>query len=68
MKNRLGIAVYALEYWYFGDERCKKTLLDHFHVSSLAGLGLGEHELRDHRSRCTASVSDGNTENSRSQT
>ena len=45
LKNRLGIAVNALENWYFGDERCKKTLLDH-------------------RSRCTASVSDGNTENS----
>ena len=42
LKNRLGIAVNALENWYFGDERCKKTLLDHFHVSSLAGLGLGE--------------------------
>ena len=42
LKNRLGIAVNALENWYFGDERCKKTQLDHFHVSSLAGLGLGE--------------------------
>ena len=42
LKNRLGIAVNALENWYFGDERCKQTLLDNFHVSSLAGLGLGE--------------------------
>ena len=42
LKNRLGIAVNALDNWYFGDERSKKTLLVHFHVSSLARLGLGE--------------------------
>ena len=43
LKNRLGIAVNALDNWYFGDERCKRTLMEHFHVSNLAGLGLGDY-------------------------
>ncbi|MBQ8185140.1 MAG: DNA mismatch repair protein MutS [Lachnospiraceae bacterium] len=42
MKHRLGIAVYALEDWYFDDELCRKTLLGHFHVSSLEGLGISD--------------------------
>ena len=29
-----------MESWYFDDELCKKTLLEHFHVSDLQGLGL----------------------------
>ena len=43
LKERLGIAVNALDSWYFGDERCKKTLMEHFHVAGLAGLGLGDY-------------------------
>ena len=43
LKERLGIAVNALDNWYFGDERCKKTLMEHFHVTSLSGLGLGDY-------------------------
>ena len=40
LKFRLNIALYPLESWYFDDEVCKNTLLEHFQVSSLAGLGL----------------------------
>ncbi len=42
LKNRLGIAVYALDSWYFDDSMCEKTLKEHFKVASLEGLGL-EH-------------------------
>mgnify|MGYP000490143368 FL=1 len=40
LKFRLNIAVYPLESWYFDDELCRKTLLEHFQVASLQGLGL----------------------------
>ena len=40
LKFRLGIALYPLESWYFDDELCRRTLLEHFQVSDLAGLGL----------------------------
>ena len=43
LKTRLGISVYPLEAWYFDDEQCENTLKEHFHVSSLAGLGLGDY-------------------------
>ena len=33
-----------MEFWYFGDELCHKTLLEHFHISSLEGLGLGDYD------------------------
>ena len=42
LKSRLGMAVYALDDWYFDDELCRKTLLSHFKVSSLEGLGIGD--------------------------
>lgn len=42
MKERLGIAMYTLENWYFDDELCKNTLLEHFHVKSLEGLGVAD--------------------------
>ena len=38
MKDRLGITIYSLESWYFDDEVCRKKLLEHFEVSSFAGL------------------------------
>ncbi len=40
MKDRLHISVNALETWYFDDAVSAQTLMDHFHVSSLSGLGL----------------------------
>ena len=43
MKNRLGIAVYSLEAWYFSDETAENTLKDHFKVQSLEGLGLSDY-------------------------
>ncbi|OUP51048.1 DNA mismatch repair protein MutS [Lachnoclostridium sp. An181] len=44
LKDRLGITVYSLDSWYFDDMLCKKTLLEHFHVSSLEGLGLKDYD------------------------
>ncbi|MEF9945112.1 MAG: DNA mismatch repair protein MutS [Lachnospiraceae bacterium] len=44
MKNRLEIAIYALDSWYFDDELCKKTLQEHFKVASLEGLGLHDYD------------------------
>lgn len=44
MKNRLGIAIYSLEAWYFSDEMAENTLKDHFKVKSLEGLGLHDYE------------------------
>ncbi len=43
LKNRLGIAVYALDTWYFDDAMCEKTLKEHFKISSLEGLGLSDY-------------------------
>ena len=40
LKFRLNIAVYPLEAWYFDDELCRNTLLEHFGVADLSGLGL----------------------------
>ena len=44
MRNRLGISVSALESWYFADEQARRTLLDHFKVASLEGLGLNDYD------------------------
>lgn len=40
MKNRIGVMVYSLDTHYFDDDTCRKFLLKHFHVNSLAGLGI----------------------------
>ncbi len=40
MKGRLGITIYSLDTWYFDDAVCRQKLLEHFKVSSFAGLGL----------------------------
>ena len=40
LKNRLKISVYALEPWYFDDDGCRKCLMEHFKVKTLAGMGL----------------------------
>lgn len=44
LRNRLHISVFALESWYFGDDLCKQTLLEHFMISSLEGLGLADYD------------------------
>ncbi len=40
LKGRLGITIYALENVYFDEINCKKCLQKHFHVNTLAGLGI----------------------------
>lgn len=40
LKGRLGMAVYTLEPWYFDDDGCRKCMMNHFKVNTLAGLGL----------------------------
>ncbi len=40
MKERLHISVFSLDSWYFDDALCAQNLMEHFHVSSLSGLGL----------------------------
>ncbi len=44
MKDRLGITIYSLDAWYFDDAVCRQKLLDHFKVSSFAGLGLADYD------------------------
>ncbi len=44
LKEKLGITVYSLDAWYFDDSICQRTLLDHFHVNGLDGLGLGDFD------------------------
>ena len=43
LKNRLGIAIYSLDAWYFDDAMCEKVLKEHFKISSLEGLGLVDY-------------------------
>ena len=40
MRERLHISVFSLDSWYFDDALCARNLMEHFHVSSLSGLGL----------------------------
>ncbi len=40
LKGRLQIAVYPLEPHFFDEDRCRKSLLKHFHVTSLQGMGV----------------------------
>lgn len=42
LRTRLSISIFTLEDWYFDDDLCEGALKEHFHVSSLAGLGLGD--------------------------
>ena len=43
LKERLGIAIYSLDAWYFDDAMCERILKDHFQVGTLEGLGLGDY-------------------------
>lgn len=45
LSERLGIAISALEPRYFDKDICNRALCQHFHVSSLEGLGLQEYSL-----------------------
>lgn len=44
LKDRLHIVISALETHYFDDAVCKEILKEHFRVSSLDGLGLGDYD------------------------
>lgn len=44
IKHRLHIAVSPLDAWYFGDELAKTTILEHFKVKQLEGLGLTDYD------------------------
>lgn len=44
LKERLGIAISALDAWYFDDALCKGKILEHFKVASLEGLGLQDYD------------------------
>ena len=44
LKNRKQIAISSIDSWYFGDDLAKETLLSHFHIQTLQGLGLEDYE------------------------
>ena len=44
LRSRYQTAVSSLDGRYFSDEGCRKVLKEHFHVSSLEGLGLADHD------------------------
>ena len=44
LKHKLSITIYSLESWYFSEETAKETLLSHFKVAGLSGLGIDELE------------------------
>lgn len=44
LKNRMQVAISALDAWYFDEDLCKKALREHFQVSSLESLGVADYE------------------------
>ncbi len=40
LRGRLHIAIYPLEPHFFDEDRCRKSLLKHFHVTTLQGMGI----------------------------
>ncbi len=40
LKTRLGVSVYSLSPHYFDEENCRKSLMKHFRVNTLKGLGI----------------------------
>ena len=44
LKNRLHIAITSLDSWYFGEDLAKETLLSHFKIHTLEGLGLQDYD------------------------
>ena len=45
LQGRLGMAISAVDAWYFDESRCTDTLKRHFKVSSLSGLGLDGYSI-----------------------
>ncbi len=43
LRQRLNITMSSLEPWYFDDDICKRTLMEHFGVKSIEGLGLSDY-------------------------
>lgn len=44
LKNRCQVVISSLDSHFYSDESCKRVLLEHFKVSHLEGLGLGDYE------------------------
>lgn len=44
LKNRYHVVVSSLDSHYFSDDSCRKVLKEHFHVSTLDGLGLADYD------------------------
>lgn len=40
LKNRLGVTIFSLASHYFDEDICRKSLMQHFHVNALSGLGI----------------------------
>ena len=40
LKSRLHIALYTLEPHFFDEDNCRKSLMKHFHVTGLQGMGI----------------------------
>lgn len=40
LRQRMHITVNAIDTYYFDDDSCRKCLMKHFHVGTLAGLGI----------------------------
>lgn len=40
LRNRLGITIYTISAHMFDDDNCRKTLMKHFHLNTLIGLGI----------------------------
>ena len=45
LRDKLHCAVSALDSYYFDETSCKKTILKHFKVHSLVGMGIDDYEL-----------------------
>lgn len=45
LRERLKISISALDPWYFDDTLCDRSLKEHFNVSNLNGLGLGDYTI-----------------------
>lgn len=43
IRERLHISMYSLEPWYFDEDICKRTLMEHFNVGSIEGLGAADY-------------------------
>ena len=44
LRARLGVCINPLEDWYFDDDLCRRILMEHFHTSTIEGLGIADYE------------------------